>query len=106
LQRLFAARAGLNSAGRIDQDQGTGGGRSYIVSYATKREANMRAVKYVLIAVSLLAGVSFFYAGMGIDIPEVRDVSSYGVPLGITFIVLAVMLAGFWKDNASSSVNG
>jgi hypothetical protein len=67
----------------------------------------MRAVKYTLITISLLAGVSFFYAGMGIDIPEVQygNVTSYGVPLGITFIVLAVVLAGFWADR-SESVKG
>ena len=68
----------------------------------------MRAFKYTLITLSLLAGVSFFYAGMGIDIPAVRyrDVTSYGVPLGIVFIVLAVVLAGFWEDRPSSSVKG
>jgi hypothetical protein len=66
----------------------------------------MCAVKYVLITLSLLAGVSLFYAGMGLDIPEVRGLSSYGVPLGITLIVLAVMVAGFWKDSPPSSVNG
>jgi hypothetical protein len=66
----------------------------------------MRAVKYVLITLSLLLGVSFFYAGMGIDIPEVRYISSYGVPLGIAFIVLAVMLAGFWRDGPQASVKG
>ena len=68
----------------------------------------MRAVKYVLITLSLLAGVSFFYAGMGIDIPEVqfRGVATYGVPLGTTLIVLAVVLAGFWQDRPSSSVEG
>jgi hypothetical protein len=66
----------------------------------------MCAVKYVLITLSLLAGVSLFYAGMGLDIPEVRGLSSYGVPLGITLIVLAVMVAGFWKNSPPSSVNG
>jgi hypothetical protein len=66
----------------------------------------MRAVKYVLITLSLLAGVSFFYAGMGIEIPEVQYATSYGVPLGITLIVLAVVLAGFWQDRPSSSVKG
>jgi hypothetical protein len=65
-----------------------------------KQEVNMRAVKYILITLSLLAGVSFFYAGMGTDIPELQygNVTSYGVPVGITFIVLAVVVAGFWAD--------
>jgi hypothetical protein len=68
----------------------------------------MRAAKYVLITLSLLAGVSFFYAGMGIDIPEVAfgNVTSYGVPLGAALLVLAVVLAGFWRDTPSSSVKG
>jgi hypothetical protein len=68
----------------------------------------MRAVKYALITLSLLAGVTFFYAGMGIDIPEVatRNVTTYGVPLGATLLVLAVVLAGFWRDTPSSSAKG
>jgi hypothetical protein len=68
-------------------------------------EVVMRAVRYILITISLLAGVSFFYAGMGIDIPEVQygNVTSYGVPVGITFIVLAVALAGFWADRPESA---
>jgi hypothetical protein len=58
----------------------------------------MRAVKYSFVTLLLFAGVSFFYAGMGIDIPEVefRDVASYGVPLGI---VLAVV----WRDWARAT---
>jgi hypothetical protein len=61
----------------------------------------MRAVKYSFVTLLLFAGVSFFYAGMGIDIPEVefRDVASYGVPLGIALIVLAVV----WPDWARAT---
>jgi hypothetical protein len=68
----------------------------------------MRAVKYILVTLSLLAGVSFFYAGMGIDIPEVEfnGVASYGVPLGLAFIVLAVLLAGLWREGPSSTASG
>jgi predicted type IV restriction endonuclease len=64
----------------------------------------MRAVKYILIALSLFVGVSFIYAGMGINIPavEYRNVTSYGVPVGMTFLLLAVMMARFWEDHASS----
>jgi hypothetical protein len=67
---------------------------------------NVRALKYILITLSLFAGVSFFYAGMGIDIPEVqfRDVSSFGAPLGIVLIVLAVVVAGFWQARPSSNL--
>jgi hypothetical protein len=68
----------------------------------------MRAVKYAFVTLLLFAGVSLFYAGMGVDIPEVefRDVTSYGAPLGMAFIVLAVVLAGFWNEGPSSSVRG
>jgi hypothetical protein len=65
----------------------------------------MRAIiKYILVTLALFAGVSFFYAGMGIDIPEVGfgGVPSYGVPLGIAFIVLAVVVARFWREGPSS----
>ena len=66
----------------------------------------MRAIKYALIMILLLAGVSFFYAGMGIDIPEVEfgNVGSYGVPLGGVLIALAVVLAGFWRERPSSRI--
>jgi hypothetical protein len=89
----------------FDRDQGARRRCRYIVANATKQEVAMRAVKYILISLSLLVGVSFFYAGMGIDIPEVQygDVTSYGVPVGITFIVLAVLLAGFWADRPESA---
>jgi|HubBroStandDraft_3_1064219.scaffolds.fasta_scaffold2303393_1 hypothetical protein len=68
----------------------------------------MRALKYILITLSLFAGVSFFYAGVGIEIRELqyRDIASYGVPLGIIFIVLAVVLAGFWEDRQSPTAKG
>jgi len=68
----------------------------------------MRAVKYILIALSLFVGVSFFYAGMGINIPQVeyRNVTSYGVPVGMAFLLLAVMMARLWEDRTSSGVKG
>jgi hypothetical protein len=67
----------------------------------------MRTVKYALVTLFLLAGVSFFYAGMGIEIPEVQfgPVTSFGAPLGIGLIVLAVLVAGFWPEGRSSSVS-
>ena len=68
----------------------------------------MRAVKYILIALSLFVGVSFFYAGMGINIPEVEygNVTSYGVPVGMALLLLAVAIAGLWDDRTSSGVKG
>ena len=68
----------------------------------------MRAVKYILIALSLFVGVSFFYAGMGINIPEVEygNVTSYGVPVGMALLLLAVAIAGLWDDRTSLGVKG
>ena len=67
----------------------------------------MRTVKYGLVTVFLFVGVAFFYAGMGIEIPEVAfsGVTSDGAPLGIGFIVLAVLIAGFWREGGASSVS-
>jgi hypothetical protein len=62
----------------------------------------MTAAKYALIAVLLLVGVSFLYAGMGIDIvTHLPGAASYGVIVGITFILFALMTARFWKDGPS-----
>jgi hypothetical protein len=71
---------------------------------AARQEANMRMVKYALVSLFLFAGVAFFYAGMGIEIPEVqfREVNSYGAALGIGFIVFAVVVAGFRREGPSS----
>ena len=36
----------------------------------------MRTVKYALVTLFLFAGVAFFYAGMGTEIPEVHSAVS------------------------------
>jgi hypothetical protein len=68
----------------------------------------MRAIKYLLITLLLLVGVSFLYAGMGINIPEVEygNVTSYGAPLGSALIVLAVAIAGLWDERSSAGLDG
>ena len=68
----------------------------------------MGAIKYGLVALLLLAGVSFFYAGMGTDIPLVQfsGITTYGAPLGIALIVLAVVAAGAWREGPSSIARG
>lgn len=59
-------------------------------------------IKYTLIAVWLLLGVSFLYAGMGTDIAvHLPGAASYGVIIGITFILFALMTARFWNDRPS-----
>ena len=77
-------------------------------NYAIDQEINMRTIKYVLIAFSLFLGVSFLYAGMGINIPEVEygNVASYGLPVGAALIVLAMTISQWWSDGTSSGVNG
>jgi hypothetical protein len=66
----------------------------------------MRAIKYLLVMLLLFIGVSFHYAGMGTDIPEVEygNVTTYGAPLGMALIVLAVAIAGLWDDRSSSDL--
>lgn len=56
--------------------------------------------KYALIAILLFLGASFLYAGMGTNIPvvELPGVTAYGVIIGITFILFALIVARFWKD--------
>jgi hypothetical protein len=63
----------------------------------------MRAVKYALIALLLLAGSSFFYAGVGVDIPflEYNVVVSYGVLVSIALFLAAVLTAS-WHDDLPS----
>jgi uncharacterized membrane protein YphA (DoxX/SURF4 family) len=68
----------------------------------------MRTIKYILIGLSLLLGVSFLYAGIGFNIPEVAysNVASYGVPVGAALLVLAMTISQWWSDDTSSGVNG
>ena len=62
----------------------------------------MRAIKYGLIALLMLAGSSFYYAGVGVDIPFLGNVASYGVLISIALLLLAAVLAMCWHDEVSS----
>jgi hypothetical protein len=60
----------------------------------------MRAMKYPLIFLLLLAGSMFFYAGMGWSIPEVEfgNVASYGVFVASVLLLTSVLIARYWPD--------
>jgi hypothetical protein len=60
----------------------------------------MRAVKYLLIFLFLLAGSMFFYAGMGWNIPgmEFGNVASYGVFVASMLLLASVLIARYWPD--------
>jgi hypothetical protein len=71
-------------------------------------EVNMSTIKYGLIALSPFLGASFLYAGTGTNIPlvEYGNVASYGVPVGVALLLLAMTIAQLWSDSTSSGVNG
>jgi hypothetical protein len=54
----------------------------------------MKLLKLILIALSLLAGTSFVYEGFGfgLRILDYQAVADYGIPIGIAFIVLGVLI--------------
>jgi hypothetical protein len=60
----------------------------------------MRALRQLLIALSMLAGSMFLYAGSGFNIPVVEygDVTSYGVPVGLALLLASVLMARYWDD--------
>jgi hypothetical protein len=71
-----------------------------VVVVNSVREANMYAVKYLLIASLLLAGSMFFYSGLGFNIPEVEfgNVAAYGVPLALALFAASALISQYWDD--------
>jgi len=59
----------------------------------------MQFLKRVLIAVLLLLGVLFVYAGFGFDfrILNFESLDPYAIPIGIALIVAGVLVARFWR---------
>jgi len=59
----------------------------------------MQFLKRVLIAVLLLLGVLFVYAGFGFDfsILNFDSLDPYAIPIGIALIVAGVLVARFWR---------
>jgi hypothetical protein len=67
----------------------------------TRRETTMKLLKPILIALSLLAGALFLYEGFGFGfgfgfrILDYQPVAEYGIPIGIAFIVMGVLIGRF-----------
>lgn len=57
------------------------------------------ALKTILVAALLAAGVVFLANGLGVEIPVLKyeKLEAYGVPAGISLLVAGVLLAVFWK---------
>ena len=79
-----------------------------VVVVDSVREANMYAVKYLLIAFLLLAGSMFFYAGLGFNIPEVEfgNVAAYGVPLALALFVASALISQYWEGRHCGQSSG
>jgi hypothetical protein len=63
----------------------------------TEREAIMKFLKVVLVALCLLAGVLFAYQGLGTNfrILNFESLDAYGIPIAVAFIVFGVLIARF-----------
>lgn len=63
----------------------------------------MNAVRYVLAGLAMLLGSALLYAGMGFDVPavEFKGVDSYGVALGIAFLVVGILLVKIGQERPS-----
>ena len=67
----------------------------------TRREVTMALFKLTLAVLSLLAGSFFIYEGLGEDfhILNYEELKAYGIPIGITFLML-----GMWMARSSWSI--
>jgi hypothetical protein len=56
----------------------------------------MSLLRTALIALSLLLGSLFLYAGLGLQFRLLGDanLSGYGIPIGLVFLLAGVLLAG------------
>jgi hypothetical protein len=59
----------------------------------------MQFLKRVVIALLLLLGVLFAYEGFGFEfrILDFEFTNAYGIPIGIALIVVALLVARFWR---------
>ena len=59
----------------------------------------MRFLKRVVTALLLLLGVLFVYEGFGFDfrILNFESLDPYAIPIGIALVVLAMLVARFWR---------
>jgi hypothetical protein len=58
----------------------------------------MKLLKLIAVTLSPLVGVFFVYEGLGAEfrMPDFEHLGAYGIPIGITFLVLGVVIAKFW----------
>ncbi|MFB9261862.1 hypothetical protein ACFFWD_01535 [Bradyrhizobium erythrophlei] len=65
----------------------------------------MGLAKFFVILIAVLLGAAFLYAGVGGVIPmlEYEGAKAYGVPIGIVFLVVAVLLAKFWVPTSRTT---
>ena len=64
----------------------------------------MRLLKLCLIIFLILLGAYFLAAGLGGNIPmlEYGDAKAYGLPIGAAFLIVAVLIAAFWKISSKT----
>jgi hypothetical protein len=65
----------------------------------------MGVAKFVTILIAVLLGAAFLYTGVGGQIPllEYQGAKAYGIPIGIVFLVLAVLLGKFWVPSSKTT---
>ena len=64
----------------------------------------MRVLKLLLVLFVVLLGALFLAAGLGGAIPmlEYGDAKAYGLPVGAGFLIVAALIAIFWKVTSKS----
>jgi hypothetical protein len=65
----------------------------------------MGVPKFVAILLAVLLGAAFLYSGVGGEIPllEYKGAKAYGIPIGIVFLVLAVLLGKYWVPSSKTT---
>jgi hypothetical protein len=65
----------------------------------------MRFFKVLVIILLVLIAAVFLAAGLGADIPQLEysSAKAYGVPVGVVFLIAAVLIAKFWDVTVSTT---
>jgi hypothetical protein len=65
----------------------------------------MRVLKLLVIILLVLLGAAFLYAGVGGEIPmlEYKSLKATGVPIGVVFLIAAVLIARHWEVSTTTS---
>jgi len=58
----------------------------------------MGFLKFSIVVLSLLVGTVFLAAGLGVElnILEFNGLKTYGIPIGVAFLIFGVAIAKFW----------